>query len=232
VNNVVFIQARMGSKRLPGKTLKNLTGKPMIWHVIERLNLVLGIEKVVVLTSNLPADDVLAQWCKKNDVECFRGSEENVLQRYFDAAQQYSADNILRATGDNPFVDYRAASQLMKAHSELGAEYSSNKSEIFSTLPDGLGVEIFSFSALKRSVEMSTQPHHFEHVNEYILENRKQFRIYKDSMAGGLHENSDIRLTVDTLEDFKKAEFITSSNFYNIEVTLKELLKLEADYIN
>jgi spore coat polysaccharide biosynthesis protein SpsF len=232
VNNIVFVQARMGSTRLPGKTLKLINGYPLIWYAIERLRHIDGISDVIILTSDLPGDDVLALWCKKNNVSFYRGSEDNVLKRYYDAAIYYSANNIIRATGDNPFVDYEAATSLLEGHLALHAEYSSNKAEVYSSLPDGLGIEIFSFTALEQSHVLSTKPHHFEHVNEYILENKKKYKIFKDTMAGGLYDNSDVRLTVDTQEDFLKAEFIISSSQFNIAISLKELIALEANYLN
>jgi len=222
----------MGSKRLPGKTLKLLRGHPLIWYVIERLRHINGISDVVILTSDLACDDILALWCDEHNVSCFRGSEDNVLQRYYDAAVHYSANNIIRATGDNPFVDYEAATSLLEGHLAWHAEYSSNKAEVYSSLPDGLGVEIFSFTALEQSLDLSTEPHHFEHVNEYILENKKKYKLFKDTMAGGLYDNSDVRLTVDTQEDFHKAEFIVSSCQFNMSISLKELIALEANYLS
>ena len=222
----------MGSTRLPGKTLRLLGERPLIWYVLERLRKIKEADEVVILTSDTQADDVLANWCHENQVSCFRGSEDDVLKRYYRAAVHYSADQIVRATGDNPFVDFDSASKLLSKHIELGAEYSSNKSEIGSALPDGLGVEIFSFSALKRSAEMSTEPHHFEHVNEYILENKSAFKIYKDAMAGGLYDRSYVRLTVDTVEDFTKAEFIAGASTFSLDISTKELINLETQYSN
>jgi spore coat polysaccharide biosynthesis protein SpsF len=232
VNNFVFVQARMGSSRLPGKTLKPLGNYPLIWYVIERLRKIDNISDVVILTSDLGKDDILVRWCDENKVSVFRGSEDNVLQRYYAAAIHYSADNIVRATGDNPFVDYEAATSLLRDHLAWQADYSSNKAEICSSLPDGLGVEIFSFPALKKSLDLSGEPRHFEHVNEYILENKQDFGIFTDAMAGGLYDYSHIRLTVDTQEDFHKAEFILSSSQFSLNISMMELIAIEANYFN
>jgi len=111
-------------------------------------------------------------------------------------------------------------------HIELEADYSSNKSEIGSNLPDGLGVEIFTFDALDVSMNSSIQEHHFEHVNEYILENRNLFKIYKDSNVGGLVDKSDIRLTVDTEEDFNIVENIFQNKNFFIDIEYKSLLDI------
>ena len=225
VNNFIFIQARMGSSRLPGKTLKILNGKPLIMHVIQRLRLVDNC-KIVLLTSDSVKDNELHSWCDKNDILCFRGSEENVLQRYFLAAKHYKADNIIRATGDNPLVDPYFAKRLLEKHTIYDADYSSNKSEIGSNLPDGLGVEIFTFNALKISLENSTSPHHFEHVNEYILENRSLFKVFKDSNVGGLIDHSDNRLTVDTNDDFLRTEDVFNHKNFTIDINYENLLEL------
>jgi len=225
VNNFVFLQARMGSSRLPGKTLKTLKDKPLIMYVIERLKLINDC-KVVLLTSNKSKDDILEKWCNENNVLCFRGSEENVLERYYQASEFYKADNIIRATGDNPLVEPYLANELLKKHIEYKADYSSNKSEIGSNLPDGLGIEIFTFKALKISMEKSTQEHHFEHVNEYILENRDKFRIYKDANVAELIDKSNIRLTVDTPEDFEVVENIFNNKAFNININYKNLMEI------
>jgi len=225
VNNFIFLQARMGSSRLPGKTLKILKDKPLIRHVIDRLSLIDNC-KIVVLTSTLEKDDILESWCNDNNILCFRGSEENVLERYYHAAQFFKADNIIRATGDNPLVEPYFANRLLEKHIKLEADYSSNKSEIGSNLPDGLGIEIFLFDALEESMKKSTQAHHFEHVNEYILENQQSFKIYKDCNAGGLLDKSQIRLTVDTYEDFEKVQNIFNHKDFDKKIEYMQLLEL------
>lgn len=228
----MLVQARMGSTRLPGKTLMEIGGKPLIWYVVKRLEQIKGVDQIVILTSRRKIDDVLVQWCKNNGISVFRGSEENVLERYFEAAQHYGADCIIRATGDNPFVDFASAGSLVKKHLEKKADYSSNKSEVGSTLPDGLGIEIFSYEALKVSLDKSSEPHHFEHVNEYILENKKLFRLYEDQTAGGEKDYSGVRLTVDTEEDFKKANYIITHPDYRIDGSFEDLLDVEKTYLN
>jgi spore coat polysaccharide biosynthesis protein SpsF len=224
MKNYIFLQARMGSSRLPGKTMKAIRGKPLIEYVIDRLRIV-GIE-VVVLTSNKQADNVLASWCEEKGIKFFRGSESNVLERYYEAAVSFGASHIIRATGDNPLVEPYCARNLLEKHTELRADYSSNKSEIGSNLPDGLGVEVFSFDALERSMRHSSEPHHFEHVNEYILENKSKFNVYKDCNAGGLVDRSGMRLTVDTPDDFEKIQKIIASRQFSVEMNYVSLLEI------
>lgn len=215
----------MGSSRLPGKTLKILENKPLIMQVINRLKLIKNCT-IVLLTSDTTKDDILESWCNENGILCFRGSEDNVLERYYLASKYYKADNILRATGDNPLVEPYFANELLEKHIEFEADYSSNKSEVGSNLPDGLGIEIFTFNALEISMNKSSQEHHFEHVNEYILENKKDFKIYKDVNIGGLVDKSHIRLTVDTKEDFERVEKIFENKKFNIDLDYTELLEI------
>ena len=215
----------MGSSRLPGKTLMPLDDKPLIHQVISRLKLIENC-KIVLLTSLNSKDDILEKWCQDNGVLCFRGDEDNVLERYYQASKFFKADNIIRATGDNPLVEPYFAMMLLEKHINLQADYSSNKSEIGSNLPDGLGVEIFTSKALEISMQKSTQEHHFEHVNEYILENRNLFKIYKDSNIGGLIDKSMIRLTVDTLEDYTLVKALFLDSRFDIDIKYQELLEL------
>jgi len=231
MRNFIFLQARMGSSRLPGKTLKLMNGKPLIYWVVKRLELINDC-KIVILTSNLQKDDILEKWCNENNILCFRGSEDNVLERYYKAAIYYNADNIIRATGDNPLVEPYFASELLKKHIKFKVDYSSNKSEIGSNLPDGLGVEIFTFKALEVSMQNSTMQHHFEHVNEYILENKDKFKIYKDCNAGGFIDRSNIRLTVDTQEDFYKITKIINNSRFKTVLLYEELLRLVDENIS
>ncbi len=230
MRSFIFLQARMGSSRLPGKTLKLLYDKPLLSYAIERLSLI-GV-KIVVLTSNLAKDDILEAWCMEHNIECFRGSEESVLERYYEAAKFYRADHIIRATGDNPLVEPYFAKTLLNKHLKYDVDYSSNKSEVGANLPDGLGVEIFTFKALEASMNLSTKAHHFEHVNEYILENRDQFKVYKCCNCGGFVDKSHIRLTVDTWEDFENMEKIFKKSQFYISIKYDELLGIISENID
>jgi spore coat polysaccharide biosynthesis protein SpsF len=216
----------MGSRRLPGKTLMPLHGEPLIARVLERLRLIGPSIRIAVLTTDTPSDDPLADWCRSRSVECFRGSEENVLDRYHQAAKAYQADHIVRATADNPFVEPYFAAGLLETHLSSRADYSSNKSEVGSFLPDGLGVEIFTFECLARSARESTKPNHFEHVNEYVLENPERFKIVADKCEAAGRDLSGLRLTVDTREDFAKAERIFGTGAYHPRMRLPELVRL------
>lgn len=224
VNNIVLLQARMGSSRLPGKTLKELCGSSLLEWCVIRLREIKNVTDVVVVTSTKPDDDEIEKVCREKSFSFFRGSELNVLQRYTLAAEKFNADNIIRATADNPLVDFVDATQLLGKHISEAVDYSSNKSEVGTLLPNGLGIEIFSRSALELSFKKSTQPHHFEHVNEYILENKSEFIINSGSL---FDIECTLDFTIDTLSEFLFVEDFIQNKNITLKTNIFELLKHE-----
>lgn len=199
----IVLQARMGSTRLPGKVLKELSGRFMLSHIIERLKKVANAEVLIVATSTTAADDAIEKYCSQEGVACFRGDESDVLDRYYRAAIKFKLTNIVRATADNPFVDPMEIDRLIGLHKKTGADYTHS----FGALPIGVGAECFTFAALERSWKEGMKPNHREHVNEYIQENPALFQI--EALPVSPDKTApELRLTVDTPEDFKKAEAI------------------------
>lgn len=200
----VIIQARMGSNRLPGKILMRIGEKRLLEHILYRLSFLEHAASIVVATTVNPLDDPVEEFCHRSQVTCFRGSEENVLQRYCLAAQAGGFSHVVRLTGDNPFVDIAELDRLIDLHLCANADYSS----CVECLPVGVGAEIFTFAALQDSLEHASAPHHFEHVNEYLLENKEQFRIACLEIPAA--KRSSARLTVDTETDYRRACFIAT----------------------
>lgn len=199
----IVLQARMGSTRLPGKVLKELSGRSMLSHIIERLKAVRDSDVLIVATSTNEADGAIEEFCSREDIICFRGGESDVLDRYYRAAIKFKLSDIVRATADNPFVDPAEIDRLIGLHKKTGADYTHS----FGALPIGVGAECFAFAALERSWKEGRKPNHREHVNEYIQENPALFhvealQIPPEKCAPGL------RLTVDTPEDFRRADAI------------------------
>jgi spore coat polysaccharide biosynthesis protein SpsF len=205
----IILQARMGSKRLPGKVMRQLAGKPMIQWIIERLKLCKQPDILILATSNLAEEQPLVDCAKQLDIEVFRGSELDVLARYYDCALQYGLDDVIRATGDNPFVDPEECDRLVDFYQAQSLDYATISTHISDGYPLGVGLEIFSIDALKKSFIEGKMSHHREHVNEYILENPDLFQqaqmIAPPSKCAG-----NISLTVDTLDQFIGAETIYS----------------------
>ena len=200
----IVIQARMGSTRLPGKVLMKIGDRDLLGHILDRLKLLKVMDcQVVVATSIERQDDEIERFCQKEGVPCFRGSEKNVLERYWLCARQYQFDNIVRLTADNPFIDIEELEHLILFHSTEAADYSYSDTE----LPVGMGAEIFSMDALSKTMKKANKDNHFEHVDDYILENKNQFKCRKlDVDQKKIHP--EISFTIDTVEDYKKACYI------------------------
>ncbi len=156
----------MGSKRLPGKILTDISGKPMLWHVINQVKGASTIKQLVVATSDHSLDDPIMKYCASIGVECFRGNELDVLDRYYQAAKFYDANPIVRITGDCPLIDPSVIDTVVKRFFESGCDYATNTLRY--TYPDGLDTEVFSFEALARAWEEATKQSDREHVTPYI----------------------------------------------------------------
>lgn len=220
----IIVQARMGSTRLPGKIFKKIGNKSLLEHIFYRLKFLKHSVLNVIATSDLHGDDRVQEFCKKNNIECFRGSESNVLERYYLCAKKYGFKNIIRLTGDNPFVDIEELDNLIDLHIKTNSDYSNS----FENLPVGIGAEIFTLESLEKSYYEGKDPHHLEHVNEYMLENPQ---IFKSTILIPPQEKNrhDIRLTIDNEEDHKKACFIVD-NSENEYINTKELIQLVIQY--
>ncbi|MSP24325.1 MAG: acylneuraminate cytidylyltransferase [Myxococcales bacterium] len=201
----IVLQARMGSTRLPGKVLRQLAGKPMIERIVERLRRCRSVDVLVLATSTSPAETPLLEWALAHDVTVFRGSESDVLDRYVACARAHELDLVVRATGDNPFVDPESLDGLVQVFADSDASYGSALTGHGSGLPIGVGVEVMTRDALEDSANDGREPHHREHVNEYILENIARFGLAIYRAKAALHA-PELTLSVDTPQDFALAE--------------------------
>lgn len=223
----LVIQARMGSTRLPEKVLMDLCGKPLLLHIIDTITSLDENYIVIIATTTLSKDDAVKTFCDEHGILCFQGSENDVLDRYYKTAINFNLDHIVRLTGDNPVIDAENLQHLIDEHLKNNADYSSNKSEVDSGLPEGVGAEIFTFSALERSWREGKKDNHREHVNEYILENMDKFSVLRvEAKEKVLYKN--IRLTVDTISDFTFVErVIRSLEDNNLDINLKNIMLLK-----
>jgi spore coat polysaccharide biosynthesis protein SpsF len=193
----IIIQARMGSTRLPNKVLKKLAGKEVLWHVVERCQKSRMADAVIVATSTDVKDDVIYQFCLERGIEFFRGSENNVLDRFYQCAKKFNLDVIVRVTADCPLVDPFIIDQAIKLFLEKKEEcdYVSN---IFNRVfPRGLDCEVFSFSALEEAVKEAESGPELENVTPYIIKNKRTLLYQVEDPYCG-----DFRLTLDVQEDF------------------------------
>jgi spore coat polysaccharide biosynthesis protein SpsF (cytidylyltransferase family) len=163
MRTVAIIQARMGSTRLPGKVLMDLAGEPMLVRVVNRVRRAERLDEVVVATTASPSDDPIFEGCRQRGWAVERGSEKDVLDRYYRAARAHHADVVVRITADCPFVDAGLIDQVVGAFLGGGYDYVSNVLEP-RTYPRGLDVEVFRFSALEKAWQEDRDPSWREHV--------------------------------------------------------------------
>lgn len=195
---IIIIQARMGSSRLPGKVLMPMGSTENLMYVTERCKKIRGINEVIVATSTLPQDDVVEEWCKEHDLPYFRGSEDDVLDRYVQAAKLYNPDYVIRVTADCPFVDYEMASEMVALMNEKQVDIIDLASE----LPRGLAVEVISYKALLYIHQHGQENRHREHVTYYAYEFKEEFtRASYKASEERIHP--ELRITLDTDADYE-----------------------------
>ncbi|WGT40597.1 glycosyltransferase family protein [Lysinibacillus sp. 1 U-2021] len=205
MKTIVIIQARMGSSRLPGKILKKLGDVEVLTYDIERCRAIEGISEVIVATSDLPQDDAIAHWCERYGVAYYRGSEDDVLDRYVQCANMYKPEYVMRVTSDCPFVDYEMASEmvsLMKKEQKDIVLLDGNP-------PRGLAVELLSYEALLHIHKVGKEPRHREHVTYFAYEHAEKF----NSVTYQVPSNRiapELRITLDTYEDYQLVSAIAN----------------------
>lgn len=188
---VCIVQARMGSKRLPGKVLTPILGKPLLGYLIERLLRVPALSEIVVATTTEIEDDPIVDYCYLQKVNVYRGSLNDVLARYYEAAVLFRADVIVRITADCPLLDPLLAQQVINHYLQAQGSYDYVSNTQDRSFPRGMDVEVFSFAALQAAYESASDPQEREHVTLYIYRHLEQFRV--GSFA--------YRFTVDTAQD-------------------------------
>jgi spore coat polysaccharide biosynthesis protein SpsF len=191
-----IIQARVSSSRLPGKVLKPILGKPMLTRQIERLKRAKSLDRLVVATSADATDDAVAALAADAGVGCWRGSLNDVLDRFVGTARAHGARDVVRLTGDCPLADPDVIDDVTRTYRASGADYTSNTNP--PTFPDGLDVEVMRMAALERAWLEAQKPSEREHVTLYIHQSPDKFRLTNHAAPKDL---SALRWTVDHLED-------------------------------
>jgi len=230
---LIILQARLSSSRLPGKVLKKILGKPMLEHQLQRLSYISTPHRLMVATSENDDDDAIKALCTSLNVDCYRGSLDDVLARYYHAAmsvnRHHKIRHIVRLTGDCPLIDAKVVDEVINLYlskqylSKQGlneqVDYCSNCSP--ATLPDGLDIEIFSLAALTAAYEQADKSSEREHVTPFIRNNPQLFNTVNYRYPTDL---SHLRWTVDEPEDFELVTKIyqtlypTNNNFGLIDI--------------
>lgn len=231
IDTIAIIQARLGSTRLPGKVFLNIESKPVLQHIVNRLKKVAKIDKVIIATSNLKINKKITLYCKANNIDFFVGSEENVLDRFYNAAKLYNPKNIIRITGDCPLIDPETIETLINYYKNNNYDYCgvatgagvADNDKIF-RFPDGLDAEIFKFSVIEKTYLNARKKIEIEHVTPYIWGNPSLFNL------GVLESDVDYskyRLTLDNIEDFNLIKWIYSNLYKENEFfNLKDIIQL------
>lgn len=206
---VGFVQARMASTRLPGKVMADICGRPMVWHVWNRLAASKLLDQTVMVVSTNPLDQPMIEYARKENIPCYAGSEADLLERYYQAAKLFKADVIVRVTADCPLVDPDLADDLIRAFKESREplDYVSN-SRPAATYPHGLDLELFTLEALERAWREVQDPFRREWLTTNFFEHPEEYRTKN---VKGSEDGSNFRLTVDYAEDLELVRRIFSA---------------------
>jgi len=211
----------MGSSRLPGKVMMKPDGKnPIVYHVIKQLQNCKLNDEIVIATTNLPEDDTLAHFVKDMGISLFRGSSNDVLDRYYQCAKKFSFSDIVRITSDNPLIDPTIVDLVTSKYLERESDYVTNSYP--RTFPQGTETEVFSFRILEDVWKNAKKPSEREHVTPYIYNNPDKFKIFNVSHSENL---SNLRWTVDRENDFNLVVNILKK-IKNRPILMKDILKL------
>jgi spore coat polysaccharide biosynthesis protein SpsF len=199
-NIVAVVAARQSSRRLPGKVLRPLRGRPMLSYTLERLASVTRIDEVVIATSDQPSDDMIEKFAETCGILCWRGSLDDVLGRLRDAAASRAADTVVRISGDSPLIDPAIVAAAVELYLDDPTDLITN---VFPrSFPMGQSVEVLSRNALERLAAEADQAVDREHVTRYAYAHPHRFDIRNFSAA---RPRPDFQLSVDTLSDFERA---------------------------
>lgn len=193
---LAIVQARMSSNRLPGKVMKEILGKPMIGHLLERLSLPKRIDKIILATSDLSENDELCEYMQIIGVNVYRGSEEDVLDRFYQAAKQYNPEAIVRITGDCPLIDPKVCDEVIEAFKKSKFDYA----KMGPTFAEGLDCEVFTLQALEKAWKEAELKSEREHVTLYFYNHPNLFRTL---ILNNKTDDSRYRLSVDEERDFQ-----------------------------
>lgn len=224
---VTIIQARMGSTRLSGKVMKDLLGQTVLAHVIDRVKQSKLVNEIIIATTTEERDNIIEIEALNNGVKCFRGSETDVLSRYYLAAKEHDADVVVRITSDCPLYDPNILDEMICFYQTYDYSVVTNAGDICNrTFPRGLDTEIFSFDLLKEAFLKAKEGYQREHVTPYIYENKEFIYYYKNDT-----NYSYYRWTLDTLEDWELISKIYKNLYHGIhDFYFDDIIKLMKKY--
>ena len=208
MKTIALIQARMGSTRLPGKILKKINGKTLVEILLERLKKSKNIDKIIVATSTDVSNDVLVELVDTLGVEAYRGSENDVLDRFYNALHNQECDYLVRITSDCPLIDPALLDKVIDFAINQNVDYVSNASFGKEHFPDGQDIEVFKIWALENAWNNAKLPSEREHVTPYIRSNINN--LFTNANYDAEIDLGFLRMTVDEEEDFNTIEFLVN----------------------
>ena len=219
---VAIIQARMGSSRLPGKVMRQVQGKPLLEYQLERIGKARLINKIVVATTTKETEKPIVDLCERLSVAIFRGPEDDVLTRYFDAATEQQAEIVVRLTADCPLIDPHTIDQALVKYLTDVREYDYVSNTLKRTYPRGFDVEVFSMKALEQAFREAKEATYREHVTPYIYHHPDKFKL-----ASFLNpiDLSSLRLTVDTEDDLELITRLLEHLYEKEDFTMEDIIK-------
>ncbi len=228
---VCVIQARTESTRLPNKILLPLAGKPLLIRMTERVTRSSLIDEVIIATTTDTSDDIIADLCKENNFNCYRGSMDDLLKRHYNAAEEYKADVLVKIPSDCPLIDPAIIDKVIQYYKDNSAKFDYVSNLHPATYPDGNDVEVVRMKVLKEALENAVLPMEREHTTPYIWERPEEYRIGNVEWETGLDYSMSHRWTIDYPQDHdfikKIYDFLYNKNpFFGINDIL-ELLKKE-----
>ncbi len=228
MKTVIIVQARMTSTRLPGKVLKQVLGKPLLEYQIERLQRVKLADEIVIATTINETDEPIVELCNCLDVAYFRGSEEDVLGRYYQVATEHKVDIVVRVTSDCPLIDPKVIDEVINCYLKNQSNYDYVSNSLERTYPRGMDTEVFSFSTLQQAFWEATSQPDREHVTPFI---HRQPSRYSLGHVIYSEDCSHYRWTVDTPEDFELIQKIIEAIYpRKPNFTLEDCLSLLKKY--
>ncbi|MFC1480188.1 cytidylyltransferase domain-containing protein [Candidatus Omnitrophota bacterium] len=228
IKTIAVVQCRMGSKRLPGKVMSDISGRPMLWYIVDRLRYSRLIDEVIVATSTREENLPIVRFCEDNGISSYAGKEEDLVDRFYQTARKHHAGVVVRITADCPLVDPGICDKVVGVFLESRGkyEYVSNCRPL-STYPHGLDVEVFSYGLLERLWKEIKDPFRREWFTTTIFENPQ---IYDQFCVRNDRDLSSIRLTVDYPEDLELVRYVFSKLYSEGSCFfIKDILRLFAE---
>ena len=216
-----IIQARIGSTRLPKKVIQKIDNKnTVIDYVINQVKYSKKIEKIIIATTNLIEDDIICQYANLQQIECFRGSSEDVLDRFYQCAKKFGIDDIIRITSDNPLIDPNIIDMIINEYKNKEYDFVTNTLD--RTFPYGTEVEVFSFQSLEKAWKNAKKPSEREHVTPFIRNPKNKFILKNIEYQENI---SYLRYTIDAIEDLKLVKEIIK-NSSTRPILIQDVIKL------